>query len=110
MAIDTHIYSRFFLPNNDRLKDFNKKYLKKYNIQTSTSSPNMGVFGFDIGMYLLNAYNKGIAPGSKESAYKGIQSDFDFERANNWAGHINKSVRIIHLTPQKDMIIKDLND
>ncbi len=110
MSMDTHIYSRYYLPNNDRAKDIKNKYVKKYKSVPATVAPNMGVYGFDTGMYLLNAYINGVVPGSKDSSYNGIQSNFDFERANNWAGHINKSVRIIHLTPKKEMLIQDLND
>lgn len=110
MAIDTHIYSRFYLPDNNEVKAFNAKYSKTYNSKPVNSTPNMSVFGFDVGMFLLNAFSQGVDPGSKESAYKGIQTNFNFERASNWAGYINKSVRIINLTPNKELKITDLND
>ncbi len=110
MTIDTHIYSRFFLPDNAEAKALNNKYVKRYGTKVSNSAPNMSVFGFDVGMFLVNAYANDITPGDKASAYKGIQTNFYFERASNWTGYINKSVRIINLTPQKELKITDLNE
>ena len=110
MSMDTYIYSRFYLPDNKGVKDVNSKYVATYGEKASNSTPNMSIFGFDVGMFLANAFINGTLPGSKESAYKGLQTNFDFERVNNWAGYINHSVRIIHLTPKKEILITDLND
>jgi LysM repeat protein len=110
MNIDTHIYSRFYLPDNAQAKALNNKYVKRYGSKPANSAPNMSVFGFDVGMFLVNAYANDITPGDKASAYEGVQTNFFFERANNWTGHINKSVRIINLTPNKEIKITDLND
>ena len=110
MAMDTHIYSRFYLPESQSVNDFKKKYVKSFKSTPTNSTPNMSVFGFDTGMFLVKAFAMGVVPGSKDSAYYGIQTNFDFERANNWAGYINKSVRIIHLTPKNEMTIHDLNE
>lgn len=110
MAIDTYIYSRFYLPNNNDAKAVNDKYFKTFNTKATNSTPNMSIFGFDVGMFLVNSYINSVIPGSKDSAYHGIQTNFNFERANNWAGRINKSVRIVHLTPSKELKIVDLND
>ena len=92
------------------MKDVNSKYVATYGEKASNSTPNMSIFGFDVGMFLANAFINGTLPGSKDSAYKGLQTNFDFERVNNWAGYINHSVRIIHLTPKKEILITDLND
>lgn len=110
MAMDTHIYSRFYLPDNAQAKTLNNKYVKRYGTKPANSAPNMSVFGFDVGMFLVNAYANNITPGDKASAYEGVQTNFFFERANNWTGYINKSVRIINLTPSKEIKITDLND
>lgn len=110
MAIDTYIYSRFYMPDNQQVKDFNAKYKSTFGVAPSNSMPNMSLTGFDLGMFLVKAYAKGIVPGSKDSEYDGIQTNFDFERVNNWAGYINKSVRMVHLSPNKEFTIKDLND
>jgi len=110
MNIDTHIYSRFYLPDNDEVRAFNAKYQREYKKKATNSVPNMSVFGFDVGMFLVNAYMADLNPGEKASAYKGLQTNFNFERASNWAGYINKSVRIINLTPNKSLKISDLND
>ena len=110
MDIDTYIYSRFYMPSGQAVDNINAKYVKTFGSKATNSTPNMSIFGFDTGMFLVNAFSHDIDPGSKESAYKGIQTNFNFERANNWAGFINKSVRIIHLTPSKELKISDLND
>ena len=108
--IGTYIYSRFYLPDNNAAKSLSSKYLKAFGSKASNSVPNMSVFGFDVGMFLVKAYAADLQPGDKAAAYDGIQTNFNFERASNWAGYINKSVRIIHLTPKKELIITDLND
>ena len=110
MTMDTHIYSRFFLPDNSRTKALNNKYVKRFGTKPANSTPNMSMFGFDVGMFLVNSYANDITPGDKASAYEGVQTNFFFERANNWTGYINKSVRIINLTPNKEIKITDLND
>lgn len=110
MTIDTHIYSRFYLPDNNEVKALSNKYVKTFGAKATNSTPNMSVFGFDVGMFLVNAYAAGILPGDKDSAYKGIQTNFNFQRASNWAGYINKSVRLVNLTPSKELKITDLND
>ena len=110
MGLDTYIYSRFYLPDNSQTKDFYNKYQKLHGELPSNSTPNMSVFGFDTSLFLVNAYINNLEPGTPESSYTGLQTNFNFERANNWAGFINRSVRIIHLTPKKELIITDLND
>ena len=110
MDIDTYIYSRFYLSDDKNVEEFNRKYVDKYNVKPANSTPNMSVFGYDVAKFIVNAFAKGKIPGQKGSEYNGIQTNFDFERANNWAGYINKSVKIIHLTPKKELIIEDLND
>ena len=108
--IGTYIYSRFYLPENSAVKTLNSKYLKTFGSKATNSVPNMSVFGFDVGMFLVNAYSSDLLPGDKASAYKGIQTNFNFERASNWAGYINKSVRLIKLSQGKELTITDLND
>ena len=110
MAMDTYIYSRFYLPDNSSVTEFKKKYETMFKSTPTNSTPNMSIFGFDMGMFLVNAYANGIVPGAKNSAYNGIQTNFKFERANNWAGYINRSVRIVHLTPKNELRIEDLNE
>jgi len=110
MDIDTYIYSRFYLPDDKSVTEFNSKYADKYRVKPANSTPNMSVFGYDVAKFLVNAFASGKVPGQKGSEYNGIQTNFDFERANNWAGYINKSVRIVHLTPKNELIIEDLND
>jgi hypothetical protein len=110
MALDTYIYSRFYLPDNDQVAAFNRSYTSMFGSEPTNSTPNMSVFGYDTSLFIANALINDVEPGSKESKFNGIQTNFNFERANNWAGFINRSVRIIHLTPKKELIITDLND
>ena len=110
MNIDTYIYSRFYLPQNDRVNSLNSKYQQTFGSKATNSVPNMSVFGFDTGMFLVNMLGKNLSPDSSEAHYNGLQTNFSIERANNWAGYINKSVKIVHLTPKKELIITDLNE
>ena len=62
-----------------------------------STTPSMGMLGFDMGMYLLRSLND--APELKESTpeYHGIQTTFNLLRTSNWGGLINKCVKLLHL-------------
>lgn len=101
--LDTYIFSRFFTqPNDPRLYDLSLKYMYWYNDEMKNASPRYAIMGYDTGMYFLTA----IAKGGKNFAnydmmphIESIQTDFNFERINNWSGFINKACYYIHFTP-----------
>lgn len=109
--LDTYIFTRFYTDPADQNKyDFDLKYAYWYNSEMMNASPRYGLLGFDTGMYFLTAiaeHGKNFA--NYEMPYTtSIQTDFKFERINNWSGFINKSFYIVHYTP--DLQIEKLSD
>lgn len=101
--LDTYMFSRFYtIPNDNRLYDLSIKYLYWYNSEMKNASPRYALLGFDTGMYFMSAiarYGKNFANYDLLPEYRSIQTDFKFERINNWSGFINKSFYFVHLAP-----------
>ncbi len=102
--IDTYIFSRFYNPGNAQSKAVEAKYLKMFDDEPMKTTPDMMLTGFDTGMFVINSLSANHELTSKEAAYKGIQTSFNFERASNWGGAINKSVKFIHFDPDSDKV------
>lgn len=99
---DTYFYATFFSHNSmPEVAQLQNKYLLWYNRTMQDSHPRYGILGYDIGNYFLSAIStKGAMPeGTEDLGYTPIQTDFKFERVNNWGGFLNKKVFIIHFTP-----------
>lgn len=101
--LDTYIFSRFYTDPGDAQKlNFDLKFNYWYNDEMIKASPQYGLLGFDTGLYFLQAVAKN---GKNFSNYdltpsgNALQTDFRFERINNWSGFINKSFYFIHFTP-----------
>ena len=101
--LDTYIYTRFYAtPDDSRMYDLSLKYLYWYNKEMKNASPKYALLGFDTGMYFMSAIaenGKNFANYELKSKSNSIQTDFRFERINNWSGFINKSFYFVHLSP-----------
>ena len=108
--LDTYIFSRFYtIPDDAMLYDLSIKYLYWYNEEMKNASPRYAILGFDTGLYFMNAiakYGKNFANYELPNGENSIQTDFKFERINNWSGFINKSFYFVHLSP--DMKIEKI--
>ena len=109
--LDTYIFSRFYIqPEDARMYDFSIKYAYWYNEEMRNASPRYAVLGFDTGLYFLQAiaqHGKNFANYDMTEMPQSIQTDFNFERINNWSGFINKSFYFVHLT--RDMKIEKIS-
>lgn len=106
--LNTFIFSRFYanVTDND-YKDFNSKYHYWYNQNMVNAYPLYAVLGFDTGLYFLEALRKyGHNFGNKTHNMhsKALQTDFQFERINNWSGFINKSFYFVNFTPAYNIV------
>ena len=110
--LDTYMFSRFYtIPNDNRLYDLSIKYLYWYNNEMKNASPRYALLGFDTGMYFMSAiaqHGKNFAQYDLFPDYSSLQTDFKFERINNWSGFINKSFYFVHLSP--DHTIEKISD
>lgn len=103
---DTFIFTTSFCHNSMRnVSELNNKYYLWFNRNMQDHYPRYAILGYDIGNYFLSAIStKGKMPeGLDKSDYAPIQTDFKFERVNNWGGYINKKVFLIHFTPDFDI-------
>jgi len=99
-ALNTYIYSNFYADNlSKNVSDFYTKYKSWYSKNLINSFPKYGMLGFDTGMFFINALHKyGIRFENHlgKIHYNSLQTNFDFERVNNWSGFINTNIFIVH--------------
>ncbi len=111
-AVNTYFYSRFYAnPMDQATKDFHKRYWYWYNKHLISAYPSFALLGFDTGIYFLSAIQeqgKNFAFQNMKESSDRIQTDFSFERVNNWSGFINKSFYFINFTP--DSSIRKIRD
>ncbi len=111
-ALNTYFYSRFYAnPMDQATKDFHKRYWYWYNKHLISAYPSFALLGFDTGIYFLSAIQeqgKNFAFQDIKGSNDRIQTDFSFERINNWSGFINKSFYFINFTP--DSSIRKIRD
>lgn len=96
-AIDTYIFSRFFIANEKRNEKLQSKFYKTYKEKMINTFPSMGLLGFDLGMYVINTLGKNSEINGNTPLFDGIQMDLDFDRASNWGGLINRCIELVHL-------------
>ena len=101
--LNTYLYSRFYAnPFEEDTKTFHKRFLYWYNKDMINASPQYALLGFDTGIYFLSAireHGKNFASQDIRPSIDRIQTDFSFQRVNNWSGFINKSFYFINFTP-----------
>lgn len=95
-AIDTYVYSRFFVANEKRGKSIERKFAKNYRESMIATSPSMGLLGFDMGIFAINSLGNGVEINSQTPYYDGVQMDISLKRASNWGGLVNQCVELIH--------------
>ena len=107
-AIDTYLFSRFFIANENRARRIENQFIRKFGSKMISTTPCMGLMGFDLGAYLLTSLGKGDELNSNTPAYDGIQMDIDLKRVSNWGGLVNRCVELVHLygTSMTESIIK----
>ncbi|MDR1357347.1 MAG: LysM peptidoglycan-binding domain-containing protein [Tannerellaceae bacterium] len=98
--LNTYIYTKFYADNlSPGVARFYAKYKVWYSKNPANIYPKYALFGFDTGMFFLDAvYNYGVnfeANLSKVN-YKSLQTGFKFYRVNNWGGFVNMNLFIVH--------------
>ncbi len=95
--IDTYLFSRFFNAKGFRTRDVEALYSKWFSGTPLTSVPNMTLFGFDTGLYLI----KSLAEGNIDEStplHRGVQNSFRFERDADGGGMVNQAVDVVHFS------------
>jgi len=101
--LNTTFYSVFYSdPSAPEVKAFYNLFYKWYTRVIDNNFPKFGILGYDTGMYfiqLINKYGSSFDSRVNDLRYTGIQTDFNFERVNNWGGFINTNMYFINYNP-----------
>ena len=107
--LNTVFYSFFYAnPVSLELKTFYNTFYNEYSRDLMNRFPKFGILGYDTGKYfieLLNRYGMNYDPYVNDMNFRGIQTDFHFERINNWSGFMNTNLYLIEYAPNQ-MILK----
>ena len=110
--LNTYLYSRFYAnPFEESTKSFHKRFLYWYNKDMINASPQYALLGLDTGIYFLSSIReegKNFALQDMKPSTDRIQTDFSFQRINNWSGFINKSFYFVNFTP--DFTIRKIRE
>ena len=105
--LNTSFFSVFYADlNSPEVKDFQDTFYKWYGRNISNNFPKFGILGYDTGMYFLQAiYIHGTSFDKEinDLRYKGLQTDFYFERVNNWGGFINTNLFLVNYNPDNSI-------
>ena len=92
----TYFYSD---PTSSDVKSFRSAFYKLYSRPLGDTFPKYSMLGYDTGMYfirLINNYGSHFSARINDLKYTGLQTDFCFERLNNWSGFINTNIYLIN--------------
>jgi len=104
--IDTYMFSRFFNAKGFRTRDIEARYKQDFGGQPLNAVPNMALYGFDTGMYLLQSLGTSGRISANTPLYKGIQTSFRFERDNNWSGYTNQAIEVVHFSTDHKITVE----
>ena len=98
--LNTTFYSVFYSdPTSSDTKAFYSTFYKWYTRVLENTFPKYAMFGYDTGMYfirLIHTYGSQFDSHVNDLKYTGVQTDFYFERVNNWGGFINMNMYLIN--------------
>jgi len=101
--LNTTFYTVFYSnPTSADVKVFYSNFFKSYSRVMENAFPKYGILGYDTGLYffrLINRYGSRFETHINDLRYRGVQTDFYFERVNNWGGFINTSMYFINYNP-----------
>lgn len=104
---DTYVYSSFYRnPLSKSADQFDRKYQSHFQQAPIMSYPRFNLLGFDICFYFLKGiaeYGKAFEQHCHKIKTVPYQQQFNFERASNWSGFINKEIQFIHYTPSQQI-------
>jgi LysM repeat protein len=101
--LNASFYSFFYAnPTDLRVRGFYNNYYRWFSRELIGDFPKYGILGYDVGMYfiqLLQKYGTAYVANINSLNYRGIQTDFHFEKVNNWGGFINTNIYLVEFNP-----------
>lgn len=103
--IDTYMFTRFFNAKGFRTRDLETAYKNNFGGEPLSAVPNMAIYGYDTGMYLLKSLGANGIIDDETPMYKGIQTSFRWERGDNWRGYTNQAIEVVHFSPDHQITV-----
>ena len=103
--VDTYMFTRFFNAKGFRTRDLEAAYKKNFEGEPLSAVPNMAIYGYDTGMYLLKSLGVDGIIDDETPMYKGIQTSFRWERGDNWRGYTNQAIEIVHFSTDHQITV-----
>lgn len=103
--VDTYMFTRFFNAKGFRTRDLEAAYKTNFGGEPLTAVPNMAIYGYDTGMYLLKSLGVDGIIDDETPLYKGIQTSFRWERGDNWRGYTNQAIEIVHFSTDHQITV-----
>lgn len=103
--IDSYMFTRFFNAKGFRSRDLEAAYKANFEGEPLQATPNMAIYGFDTGLYLLKSLGVDGRIDEEIPMYKGIQTSFRWERGDNWRGYTNQAIEIVHFSPDHQITV-----
>jgi hypothetical protein len=101
--LNTSFYTVFYAnPTDPKVRTFYNSYYQWYSRTPINTFPKYGILGYDTGMYfiqMIHQYGTSFSSHINQLKYEGIQTDFHFERINNWSGFINTNLFLVNYNP-----------
>lgn len=96
--LNTLVYSRFYtVPDDPAVRDVENRFQSWYGTPMQNFVPRQGLFGFDTGMFLINALAHPRTDGFLP--YMGVQNGFSFTRPTAASGWVNNELYFINFRP-----------
>ena len=103
--LDTWMFTRFFNAKGFRTRDLEAAYKANFGGEPLQAVPNMAIYGFDTGLYLLHSLGVDGIIDDETPLYKGIQTSYRWERGDNWRGYTNQAIEVVHFSPDHQITV-----
>ena len=103
--VDTWMFTRFFNAKGFRTRDLEAAYKTNFGGEPLQAVPNMAIYGYDTGLYLLHSLGVDGIINEETPLYKGIQTSFRWERGDNWRGYTNQAIEVVHFSPDHQITV-----
>ena len=103
--VDTWMFTRFFNAKGFRTRDLEAAYKSNFGGEPLQAVPNMAIYGYDTGLYLLHSLGVDGIIDEETPQYRGIQTSYRWERGDNWSGYTNQAIEFIHFSPDHQITV-----
>ena len=103
--VDTWMFTRFFNAKGFRTREVEAAYKANFGGEPLQAVPNMAIYGYDTGMYLLHSLGVDGIIDDESPLYKGIQTSYRWERGDSWSGFTNQAIEVVHFSPDHQITV-----